>query len=94
MAGLLAKFAERYNATYGSEADLPADAEVRDAAGRWLGFNDGFVFRFGIVSRGLFSVRVSHSDLEASAAASFGDHVYVWILGMWLKVYDSPLVVA
>lgn len=93
-ASLLSLFRDRYSILYESEASLPENAQVRDSAGRWLGFNDGFSFEFSIVSRGPFWVRVSHTDTEGNEGGSFGEHVYVWVLGIWLKVCDGPQAVA
>jgi hypothetical protein len=91
---LLALLRDRYSTVYVSESDLPDNAQVRDSAGRWMGFNGGFSFEFSIVSQGPFWVRVSRSDLEGNLAASFGEHVYVWILGTWVRLHDGPQAVS
>ncbi len=84
----------RYRHVYLSENELPKDAQILDPAGRWIGYKDGFSFAFSVVSHGPFWVRVAHLDHEGNLAASSAEHVYVWILGIWLKVHDGPMTVA
>ena len=94
LTDLRSLFTRRYDRVYGDEADIPERRISRDPSGNWLKYEDGFAFNFGVVSRGPFWVRVSHADKVGNMAASLGEHVYVWVLGFWVWVYDGPQYVS
>lgn len=91
---LLLLLRERYGTVYLSKDDVPVTEVDRNPEGWVVGYNRGFSYNFSVVSSGPFWVRVSHGDYEANLAASYGEDVYVWFLGVWVKVYHEPLTVA
>jgi hypothetical protein len=93
-AGLLSRLGRRYDKVYEAEADISEHLIHRDAKGEWTGYEGGFSYRFSVVSSGPFWVKVKHGDLVGDVAASSGEHVYVWVLGVWVKLYDGPMAVA
>jgi len=84
----------RYHTVYDTESDIPKNLIFHDPEGKWAGYDDGFSYRFSVLFRGPFWVKVSHGDHEGNLAASFGEHVYVWVLCMWVKLYDGPMAVS
>jgi len=91
---LLSGFQRRYQNVYTNDSQLPENAQHRDASGRRIGFKEGFSFSLSIVSRGPFWVRVRHQDWEGNQAASGGETVFVWILGVWVKASSGRMAVA
>jgi hypothetical protein len=90
---LLSVFRTHYSAVYTDDAEVPADL-VQLGPRDHVNYYGGFSYDFSVVSRGPFWVRVYHRDHEGSRAASTGKHVYIWVIGSWIKVYDGPMEVA
>lgn len=93
IADLRSILKNHYDHVYGAEAEIPESRIHRNPNGDWTGYGDGFSFSFSVVSDGPFWVRVSHSDSVGNESASFGEHVYIWVLGVWVKLYDGPMAV-
>lgn len=88
---LIKQFKEKYSVVYEDVDQIPPKLSTKDSEGRWLGFKDGFIFSFNIKSEGLFWMKVTHGDLVGSLAGSSSEHLYIWILGKWVKVYTRRM---
>ena len=92
-AKLLSLLNDKYDTVYEDMSDIPQNLIYRDSEGKWTGYDDGFVYAFDLDSHGPFWIRVSRGDNVANMGGSGGDHVYVWILGIWVKLYDGSMMV-
>jgi|GEM_PF-6082614 len=86
--------ADRYPSVYDAVSEIPEKSIDRDSDGNWIGYDDGFSFSYSVVSRGLFWVRIGHCDRVGNLGASSGEHVYVWILYRWFRLYDDGMALS
>ena len=85
----------RYGTVYTRDSEIPADRIRRNPKTGGFGYVDGFRFLFYVVSQGPFWVEVDHLDSEGVLGGSCGRHVYVWVLGAWIRVHDrGPMIVS
>ena len=86
---------KRKYTVYFDEESLPAGAVFRDSDGHWIGYNDGFSFRWRVNSCGQNKVKVEYFDLEGNLGAAFHWKIYRWDRQDWqIAEAGNPIVSA
>ncbi len=64
------------------------------AVGTVIGLEAGCIIEWEIKKTGLFWFHARYSDWEGNLAAAQRTAVFVWVLGRWIKIWQTALVVS